>query len=318
MVRLPRSPIERQSVLNRSMLGLSGGGRSAVVSPEPRPLATLGIEPAGGDAVAIFSGTTQMYSDLPDLSKPDPARHSGVIYEVTFAANVAPSDDLEFEVFVNAVSVGTFVVPAGEGVPSYTGLFDGGQVVASDAITLGKVSGGTAAEDVTIKIAAYSDTGVRGSPGPVGSTGPQGPQGDEGPQGPAGDAGVVQAVVAGAGIDVDATDPANPIVSSDSQIAANRQTGSYTLVLSDAGKVVEMNVAGSNNLTVPPNSSVAFPTGTTLEVLQYGAGATTVVAGVGVTVRVVASATLVLAERYAAATLRKIATDEWILTGQLA
>lgn len=40
-------------------------------------------------------------------------------------------------------------------------------------------------------------------------------------------------------------------------IVANRQTASYTLVLSDADKLVEMNVASANNLTVPLNSSVA-------------------------------------------------------------
>ena len=41
--------------------------------------------------------------------------------------------------------------------------------------------------------------------------------------------------------------------------AANVQTASYTLVAADAGKAVEMDVASANTLTVPPNSSVAFP-----------------------------------------------------------
>ena len=39
------------------------------------------------------------------------------------------------------------------------------------------------------------------------------------------------------------------------------QTGSYTLALSDRDKVVVMNNSGSATLTVPPNSSVAFPVG---------------------------------------------------------
>jgi hypothetical protein len=84
----------------------------------------------------------------------------------------------------------------------------------------------------------------------------------------------------------------------DKNITANRQTGSYTLVLGDKDKLVEMNVAGANNLTVPPDSSVAFPTGTQILVSQYGAGQTTFVAGGG-------------------ATLIKIATDEWYLFGSL-
>ena len=100
-----------------------------------------------------------------------------------------------------------------------------------------------------------------------------------------------------------------------STVTVNLQTASYTLALADAGKVVEMNVATANNLTVPPNSSVAFPVGTVIEVHQYGAGATTVVAGSGVTVRT--PDTLVLDGQYATATLRKRATDEWVLDGRL-
>ena len=65
----------------------------------------------------------------------------------------------------------------------------------------------------------------------------------------------------------------------------NTQTDSYTLVLTDAGKIVEMNKATANNLTVPPNSSVAFPIGTQIDLAQYGAGQTTLVQGSGVTVR---------------------------------
>jgi hypothetical protein len=45
-----------------------------------------------------------------------------------------------------------------------------------------------------------------------------------------------------------------------------------------------MNVAGANTVTVPPNSSVAFPVGTEIKVTQIGAGATTFVAGAGVTI----------------------------------
>lgn len=99
-------------------------------------------------------------------------------------------------------------------------------------------------------------------------------------------------------------------------ITANRQTGSYTLALTDAAGVVEMNVAGANNLTVPPNSTVAFPVGTTLEVMQYGAGQTTIVAGGGVTLRS-PGGKLKIAAQYGGATLRKIATDEWAVEGNI-
>ena len=96
----------------------------------------------------------------------------------------------------------------------------------------------------------------------------------------------------------------------------NTQTDSYTLVLADKGKVVEMNKGSSNNLTVPPNSSVAFPTGTKIAAVQLGAGATTIVAGTGVTLRSKASA-LGISAQYGRADLYKRGTDEWVVAGDL-
>jgi len=99
-------------------------------------------------------------------------------------------------------------------------------------------------------------------------------------------------------------------------ITTNRQTASYTLVLSDADKLVEMNVGSANNLTVPLNSSVAFSTGTQILLAQYGAGQTTVVATSGVTVRS-NGGKLKLNVQYSGATLIKIGTDEWYLFGDI-
>ena len=99
-------------------------------------------------------------------------------------------------------------------------------------------------------------------------------------------------------------------------ITTNRQTASYTLVLSDADKLVEMNVGSANNLTVPLNSSVAFPTGTQILLAQYGAGQTTVVATSGVTVRS-NGGKLKLNVQYSGATLIKIGTDDWYLFGDI-
>lgn len=99
-------------------------------------------------------------------------------------------------------------------------------------------------------------------------------------------------------------------------VAQNTQTASYTLVLADGGKVVEMNVATANTLTVPPNSSVAFPIGTIIEVHQYGAGQTTITPGAGVTLRS-NGGKLKTAAQYASASLRKRATEEWIVAGDV-
>lgn len=101
------------------------------------------------------------------------------------------------------------------------------------------------------------------------------------------------------------------------QSTLNTQTGTtYTLVIGDKGKIVEMNNAAANTLTVPPNSSVAFPIGSRIDIVQFGAGATSIAAGAGVTIRS-QSSFLKLFSQYAAATLYKRATDEWVLIGNL-
>lgn len=102
-----------------------------------------------------------------------------------------------------------------------------------------------------------------------------------------------------------------------SVIEKNTQTGTtYTLVIGDAGKVVEMNNASANTLTVPPNSSVAFPIGTLIQVDQYGAGITTIAQGAGVTINSEGSKKR-LSAQHISVSLRKRATDEWQLTGSL-
>lgn len=113
------------------------------------------------------------------------------------------------------------------------------------------------------------------------------------------------------------SDFAAAVAAATTTVPANRQTGNYTLVIGDAGGVVEMNVASANELTVPPNSSVAFPVDTVIEVVQWGAGLTSIVAGSGVTIRSL-DGVLDLAGQYASVTLRYIGSDEWHLAGALA
>jgi len=98
------------------------------------------------------------------------------------------------------------------------------------------------------------------------------------------------------------------------ETSINAQTGTtYTLVLADASKHVSMSNASANTLTVPPNSSVAFPTGTRLMVEQKGAGSTTIAAGAGVTINAPASVALEIGEQYSSRGLLKTATDTWLL-----
>lgn len=96
----------------------------------------------------------------------------------------------------------------------------------------------------------------------------------------------------------------------------NTQTASYILALSDKGKIVEMNVGSGNTITVPTNASVAFPVNSRIDLVQFGAGQTTVTAAGGVTIRSV-SGNLKMSAQYAGASLYKRATDEWVLVGSL-
>jgi hypothetical protein len=98
----------------------------------------------------------------------------------------------------------------------------------------------------------------------------------------------------------------------------NAQTGTtYTLVLADAHKLVTLSNADAITATIPPNSDVAFEVGDQVNLLQLGAGQVTVAPGAGVTVRSEGSK-LKLKDQYAAATLVKIDTDEWVLLGNTA
>ena len=92
----------------------------------------------------------------------------------------------------------------------------------------------------------------------------------------------------------------------------NVKTANHILAIEDINKVVSMNVAAASTVTVPPNSSVAFPTGTIINIYNQSASNVTVVAGAGVTVRNAG-----FLEQYKEASLRKRATDEWVAAGPL-
>jgi hypothetical protein len=99
-------------------------------------------------------------------------------------------------------------------------------------------------------------------------------------------------------------------------LLTNRQVASYTLALSDQNLLVELNVGSANTLTVPLNSSIAFPIGSKIDVAQYGSGQTTITAAGGVTIRSNSGA-LKIAGQYSACTLVKIDTNEWYCFGNL-
>jgi hypothetical protein len=97
--------------------------------------------------------------------------------------------------------------------------------------------------------------------------------------------------------------------------AVNTKTSSYTAVLTDENNLVVMNVATANTFTVPPNSSVAFPVGTTLTVIQEGAGQVTLTPGAGVTINNPSSLTTRI--QYSTVAVVQIAANVWIAGGDL-
>jgi hypothetical protein len=95
------------------------------------------------------------------------------------------------------------------------------------------------------------------------------------------------------------------------------KTASYTLVLSDKDKLIEMNSSSANTLTVPLNSSEAFPIGSQINILQTNTGQTTI-APVDSGVTINGTPGLKLRARWSSATLIKRAENVWVLAGDLA
>ena len=95
----------------------------------------------------------------------------------------------------------------------------------------------------------------------------------------------------------------------------NNQTAAYTLVLADDGKIVEVLSATAVNVTIPLESSVAFPIGTQITVVQTGTGQLTFVPTSGVTLN--GNPGVKTRGQWTAATLIKRAADIWVALGDL-
>ena len=105
------------------------------------------------------------------------------------------------------------------------------------------------------------------------------------------------------------------------QLTLNAQTGTtYTLVLTDnRNKLITANNSSAQTYTIPLNSSVAFPTGSVINIIQIGTGQVTIQGASGVTVAstgAVAAAPK-LRVQYSAASCIKVATDTWYVVGDI-
>jgi len=100
-------------------------------------------------------------------------------------------------------------------------------------------------------------------------------------------------------------------------LSFNEQIGdTYALVIADDGKLIDMNKATAQTLTVPANASVAFPIGTQILVRQKGAGQVTVSPAAGVTLQSGGGLVKTYVQ-YSVVGLLKTAVNTWNLLGDL-
>jgi hypothetical protein len=113
--------------------------------------------------------------------------------------------------------------------------------------------------------------------------------------------------------------PSFPIamISQNAYMPTNTSTSSYTLTLTDAFTRLLMNSSSAATVTIPLNSSAAFPVGTEIEIVNINTGTVTISPADGVTIQSYQTK-VSLAGQYAEAKLIKTATDTWLLVGTLA
>ena len=100
-------------------------------------------------------------------------------------------------------------------------------------------------------------------------------------------------------------------------IAFNQQTGtSYTIAISDNGKVVEVTNSSPITVSIPTNST-AFPIGAQITVIQTGIGQITFAATTPATTTVNATPGLKLRAQWSSAVLIKRDTEQWVVLGDL-
>ena len=95
-----------------------------------------------------------------------------------------------------------------------------------------------------------------------------------------------------------------------------QKTESYTLSsLTERDDLIEMGSASAVTLTIPLNSSIAYPVGTSIDVLQTGTGQVTIAGAAGVTVN--ATPGLKLRTQWSGVTLFKRDVNTWVVYGDL-
>jgi Major tropism determinant N-terminal domain len=94
------------------------------------------------------------------------------------------------------------------------------------------------------------------------------------------------------------------------------KTASYTLAaLTERDTIIEIANASATTLTIPLDSTLSFPVGTTIDIIQTSTGQVTIAGASGVTVN--ATPGLKLRTQWSSATLLKRAANTWLVYGDL-
>ena len=285
----------------------TGSGFNTVATVAPTgptgPLGPTGAQGVSGPTGPAGSGVSVLgsYATLELLQADNPTGSVGDSYLVGF--NLYIWNDLN-SVWSNA---GPFVGPTGPtGGTGPTGPgITGPTGVAGPTGPSGGPTGPTGATGATGLTGPTGPTGALGLTGPTGAasnvTGPTGPTGPTGASvtGPTG-----------------STGPTGAQGLWDTAQVIETKSDTYTLVLADAGKLIRCTKGTSMSIIVPLNSAAAYSVGQRIDIMQYGAGQVTISGDTGVTLR--ATPTNKLRATYSTASIIKIATDEWVLAGDLA
>lgn len=90
-----------------------------------------------------------------------------------------------------------------------------------------------------------------------------------------------------------------------------------TLELADVGKIVTMDNANANALTIPAQGDVAWPADTVIQVIRLGAGVTTIAAATGVTLNGVSAGSGAMPNQWQGVALTRLAEDVWVASGDI-
>lgn len=157
-----------------------------------------------------------------------------------------------------------------------------GPTGAAATITVGSTTTGAAGSSATVTNSGTSSAAV------FNFTIPQGLKGDKGDTGPA----------------------ASTVTTINAQVGT-----SYTVALVDKDALVTLTNSAAISLQIPTNAAVAFPIGTNINIAQFGTGQVTVSAVTPGTTSVFSSPGYKLRGQYSAASLIKVDTDKWLLSG---